>query len=251
MWSAFGSLWDCFPTGRHYPGIAHLLADTVREVVGLAEEFDGGAPWHDIPIAVIDFETTGLDPAHDYILEAGVVLFDRGEVLSRHQWLIRPPIPVPEESQAVHGISNEDLKDAPPFAEVREELLPVLRGRLPVAYNASFDRRFLLSEFARLPASSGAVPPALRDGVAWLDPLVWAREAFKYETGDRKLTTMCSKLGIEMGTAHRAADDATAAGKVLFALADHMPATYGELVRIQKQMEARQEAEFAVWRSRR
>lgn len=251
MRSAFGSLWDCFPTGRHYPGIAHLLAKTVQKVRGVAEEFDIATPWGDLPLAIIDFETTGLDPQLDHILEAGIVVFERGELVSRHQWLIRPPIPVSEESQAVHGISNDDLADAPPFHAVVDELVEHLRGRVPVAYNADFDRKFLHQEIRRLAAPPAPLPPALREGVTWIDPLVWAREAFQYEPGDRKLGTMCAKLGIDIGTAHRAADDAAATGKVLMKLAERMPKSYGELIRIQAQYSARQSAEQAVWRSRR
>ena len=251
MRSAFGSLWDCFPTGRHYPGIAHLLAGTVRGVQGLADEFDAAVPWRSLPLAVVDFETTGLDPSHDHILEVGVTLFDRGELASRHQWLVRPPIAVSEESQAVHGISNADLADAPAFAEVAPELFEVLRGRLPAAYNAGFDQRFLLAEVNRLGAGPSEPPPACRAGVVWIDPLVWVRELFQYEEGDRKLSSMCEKLGIDTGTSHRAADDATAAGRVLMALADRLPASYGELIRIQRQYEAQQDASLAVWRSRR
>src|SRR5262245_27355291 len=50
----------CFPTGRHYAGIAHLLRAVVR---GLAEDLAAAeAPWDGVPIAVLDVETTGRDP---------------------------------------------------------------------------------------------------------------------------------------------------------------------------------------------
>ena len=196
------------------------------------------------------FETTGLDPAQDRVLEMGVVLFDRGELTARHNWLINPTIPVPEESRKVHGISDEDLRDAPRFEQVADEIVSLLEGRLPVAYNASFDRRFFHAEFARM-SSKTATAPALRDDVVWVDPLVWVRELFKYDDGSRKLTDVCERLGIEIGQAHRAADDAAATGRVLFAVAKDLPPSYGELIRIQRQYEAQQDAEFVSWRPRR
>lgn len=48
----------CFPTGRHYPAIAHLLR---TRVAGLAEEIDAMSPWVDLPVVMIDVETTGRD----------------------------------------------------------------------------------------------------------------------------------------------------------------------------------------------
>ena len=250
MRAGYGSLWDCFPTGRHYPGIAHLIARTVQVVRGVAKEFETTADWRELPLAVVDFETTGLDPTQDRVLEMGIVLFDGGQLTSRHNWLINPTIPVPEESRKVHGISDEDLRDAPRFEQVAGEIVGLLEGRLPVAYNATFDQRFFHAEFERLGKGEGG-SPALRNDVVWVDPLVWVRELFKYDDGGRKLTDVCERLGIEIGQAHRAADDATATGRVLFAIANDLPPSYGELIRIQRQYEAQQEAEFVSWRPRR
>ena len=59
----------CFPTGRHYPGIADAIADAIAEVAGLCAEHDPSVDWRRIPIAVIDFETTGTSPTDDRIVE--------------------------------------------------------------------------------------------------------------------------------------------------------------------------------------
>ncbi|MCA9600581.1 MAG: 3'-5' exonuclease, partial [Myxococcales bacterium] len=84
----------------------------------------------------------------------------------------------------------------------------------------------------------------------WIDPLVWVRELQKYEKG-KKLTDVCARMGIPLEQAHRASGDAEATGKVLLALAKDLPATYGELIRIQTQYAAKQESEFQAWKSRR
>jgi len=241
----------CFPTGRHYPGIADRIARAVVDVKGLAEELDPAVAWARVPLCVIDFETTGLDPERDRILEAGVVCFDRGEIRARHNFLINPGIPVPEEARKVHGITDEELAAAPRFEEVAHEIAGLLAGRLPVAYNAGFDRKFLHAEFRRFGAVLDVrTPPALREDVVWVDPLVWVRELHKYEKG-KKLTDVCERLGIPLEQAHRAAGDAEATGHVLMAFAKDMPETYGELIRIQTLYEAQQEAELVTWRSRR
>jgi len=243
----------CFPTGRHYPGLAEAIAEVATaSVVGLAREFAAQAVWATAPLAVIDFETTGLDPNVDRIIEVGIVTFDGGTLRERHNWLVNPGIPVPEEARNVHGITDQELAAAAPFEEVFAEMISRLAGRMPVAYNADFDRRFLHAEAARVAFDHGGEPPpALRDEVSWLDPLVWVRELQKAEKG-KKLTDACARLGIALEQAHRAAGDAEAAGRVLLALAPQMPRTYGELIRIQTQYAARQDVDIAaLWRSRR
>lgn len=241
---------SCFPTGRYYPGIADLLARAVRNVEGVAKELEASAPWATMPMAVVDFETTGLDPAVDRVIEVGVVFIDAGMVSERHDELVNPGIPVPEEARAVHGIGDEELADAPRFAEVVDKLRGLLRGRIPVAYNAGFDRRFLEAELARLGPPADDEPPAFRKGVDWIDPLVWVRELQPHEKS-HKLGDVCARMEVPLVQAHRAAGDAEATGKVLLGLSAKMPRTYGELVRLQRQASARHEADMAVWRNRR
>lgn len=240
----------CFPTGRHYPGIADLIAEAIQNVEGLCHEFEPGSSWEDIPFVVVDFETTGRDPETDRVIEIGLVTFTEGKAAHRESLLVNPGIPVPEESRAVHGITDEELAGAPDFPNVMPRVLEVLQGKLPVAYNASFDRRFLLAEMARA-APQGMtpadMPPATRNDVAWVDPLVWAREILK-ELQSRRLGDVAKHLGIPLEQAHRAAGDAEATGRVLLALAPQMPRVYGELIRLQKRYAAFQDAELAAWK---
>lgn len=242
----------CFPTGRHYPGIADLIARTVSAVQGLSAHLDASESWAEQKLAVIDFETTGLSPEQDRIIEVGVVCFERGELTALKNWLCNPGIPIPEEARAVHNISDEDLKDAPSFAQILPELQALTNDHLPIAYNALFDRRFLHAELARSGWSAGAdpAPAAFLPEVTWVDPLVWVRELHKDERGYR-LADVCARLGIALDNAHRAASDAEATGRVLLAVAPRMPATYGELIRIQTQYAARQDVDIAInWRRR-
>lgn len=242
----------CFPTGRHYPGIAERIAAVVTVVRGLASEHAGTTEWARCSFAVIDFETTGLDHETDRVLEMGIVCFDGGELTGRHNFLIDPGIPVPEEARKVHGITDDELANAPRFEELYFEIAGLLAGRVPVAYNAGFDKKFLMAECRRCAhlALSMPLPPAFREDVEWIDPLVWVRELHKYEKG-KKLVDVCERLGVSLEQAHRAAGDAEATGHVLLSLARDMPRTYAELIRIQGQYAAHQDVDTITWRSRR
>src|SRR6476469_3368422 len=91
----------CFPTGRHYPGIADLIAQTVIDIEGLAAQVAASEAWADQKLAIIDFETTGLSPEQDRVIEIGVVCFENGELSALKNWLCNPGIPIPEEARAV------------------------------------------------------------------------------------------------------------------------------------------------------
>ncbi len=223
----------CFPTGRHYPGIAHLVR--VR-AVGVAEEFEAEAPWLDCDIACIDTETTGRDPDRDRLIEIAVIRGRGGQIIARSSWLVDPGVPIPEESAAVHGIRDADVAGKPAFGDVLADVLAALEGAIPAAYNASFDKSFLLAELSRL-QTPARLPPALRREVEWLDPLVFAREIYREEQS-RALGEVAARLGIELEQAHRATADAEAALQVLYALGkdQRLPRTYAALLQEQRRL---------------
>lgn len=238
----------CFPTGRHYPGIAHLIR--IR-AVGVASEIDAETPWVDAPIAFIDTETTGRDPNLDRVVEVGIVLGVSGAVRTRKSWLVNPGIPIPEESASVHGIRDADVAGKPALAAVMPEILAALEGAVPAAYNAEFDRAFLRVELGRTNLGGAGVklPPAFRREVEWLDPLVFAREIYKDEQS-RALGEMAARLGITLERAHRATDDAEAALMVLYALAKdpRLPKGYAALLQEQRRLGRLFEEARRFWR---
>ncbi len=247
--SARGEICGCFPTGRHYAGIAHLMR---LRVLGAAEEVAADAPWMDQLIALVDTETTGRDPAVDRVVEIGVILGRGGEIIARHGWLVNPERPIPEEVSKIHGITDDAVRDAPTFRQIAPELLELLAGALPAAYNARFDRAFLLEEMRRVGVDAGpSQPPSLRHSVDWLDPLVWARLIHKEEKS-RALGDVAARLGVALDNAHRATDDAEAALRVLYAFASdaRVPVAYGGLVQEQRRLAREQEEEARAWRGR-
>lgn len=239
----------CFPTGRHYPGIAHLLRAVTR---GLVEELPAEGTWAELPIALVDVETTGRDASLDCVVEVGIAICRGGEVVERKNWLVNPGRPIPKEASDVHHITDEDVKDAPLFEAVAREIAAALAGCVPAAYNASFDRAFLGGEMSRAGVmGEGALPPALRRNVEWVDPLVWARELQQGERS-RALGEVAARLGIALENAHRAADDAEAALRVMLALGRdvRVPRTYASMVQEQRRLAMAQadERRLNKWR---
>jgi DNA polymerase-3 subunit epsilon len=231
----------CFPTGRHYAGIAHLLRAVTR---GLLRELSAEAEWAELPIALIDVETTGKDASIDRVVEVGIAIARQGAIIECKNWLVNPGRPIPKEASDVHKISDDDVKDAPPFETVAGEIAALLEGCIPAAYNAAFDRAFLGAELAR---AGLAVPK----DIEWLDPLVWARELQQGEKS-RALGEVAARLGIALDNAHRASADAEAALKVLFALGRdvRVPRSYAALVQEQRRLAMAQADERRLkWRA--
>jgi len=236
----------CFPTGRHYPGIAHLLKVAIR---GLAEGIAPDAPWQEIDVALLDVETTGRDASVDRVVEVGIVVGRHGDVVAKYNWLIDPGIPIPAEVSAIHHITDDMVAGKPRFEAIASEIAQALRGCVPAAYNALFDRAFMMSEFARAKADTTGVPALTKD-VEWIDPLVWARDIQQGEKS-RSLGDVAARLGVSLENAHRAQDDAEAALRVLYALGrdPRVPRAYGAMVQEQRRLSQVQADARRMWRS--
>jgi DNA polymerase III subunit epsilon len=245
---ALGDLDTCFPSGRHYPGIAHLLRVAAA---GLVDEFSGDVQLSEVTFVCIDTETTGRDPNVDRVVEIACVRWVNGAVSERKTWLVNPGRPIPEEARAIHGIDDDAVRDAPKFEGVMAEVLVALEGAVPVAYNAEFDRDFLHAELTRVGHADSKAAPAVRKGVEWIDPLVWARALFREERSN-SLGEVCERLGIVLDKAHRAENDAEAAMSVLHTLAKdpRVPRTYAAFVQEQRRLGREIEEERLKWRGR-
>lgn len=101
-------------------------------------------------LAIFDIEATGLNVTQDRIVELAIIKIDpngnRSEFLRR----VNPEIPIPAEAEAIHGISNEDVKDAPTFKELLPELEVFLGDADFAGYNSNkFDLPMLAEELLR------------------------------------------------------------------------------------------------------
>lgn len=103
------------------------------------------------PLAVFDLEATGGNVANDRIVEIYVLkVHPDGKEESFHT-RINPRIPIPPEITDIHGITNEDVKDAPTFLKVAFEIEAFLEDCDLAGYNSNrFDIPLLLEEFYRV-----------------------------------------------------------------------------------------------------
>jgi len=110
------------------------------------------------PLAFFDLETTGVNVASDRIVEIAILkIHPDGRIEKRpdpstgtERFLINPEIPIPAETTAIHGISDEDVKDAPTFREVASKLFKFIYDCDLAGYNSNkFDVPILAEEFLR------------------------------------------------------------------------------------------------------
>lgn len=154
------------------------------------------------PLVAFDTETTGLDAANDYVIEIAAARFDRnGFIGDGFSEMIKPPVHIPPIVTQINGITDDDVRDAPPAAEVLPRFLEYIKGKVLVAHNAGFDLAFVGQELAR----AGLPPLAGRA----CDTLTMARRIWhELGKGGYKLDTLAMKCGIDKGQSHRALDDA-------------------------------------------
>ena len=107
-------------------------------------------------LAFVDLETTGTLAAADAITEVGIVRVDAdpdasGEPrVSEWSTLVNPGLPIPPEIQALTGITDSMVRDAPSFNRIADEVAARIAGAVLVAHNARFDYGFLKHAFARI-----------------------------------------------------------------------------------------------------
>lgn len=102
------------------------------------------------PLAFFDLETTGVNVSRDRIVQIGILKVYPDETLEQYNQLINPGIPIPEETSAIHGITDADVADKPSFKEIGAELVKMLAGCDLGGYNSNkFDIPLLMEEFLR------------------------------------------------------------------------------------------------------
>ncbi len=103
------------------------------------------------PIAFIDLETTGINVTTDRIVELSVLKISPS---GKEEWMttrVNPEIPIPPKTTAIHGITDQDVLNAPTFREVGKKLAVFLEGCDLAGYNAvKFDIPVLAEEFLRV-----------------------------------------------------------------------------------------------------
>ena len=169
---------------------------------------------------VLDTATTGL-PDHEDFQVVEVAAVDKTGAVVFHS-LIKPDIPMPAGASEVNGLTNEDLKDAPSFAEIWPALSELLAHYELWTYNADFDRDAILASAERFKVD---IPKPIKSPKRWhCLMLEFARYHGEYSEywGNDKWQTLyaaCHELEVEDSGYHRARGDALNALGVMKALA--------------------------------
>ena len=102
------------------------------------------------PIVFFDLETTGVNAIHDRIVEISYIkVFPDGNEESK-TLRINPERHIPEQSSAIHGIYDEDVKDCPPFKQVERDIAAIFVNSDIAGFNSNyFDVPMLVEEMLR------------------------------------------------------------------------------------------------------
>lgn len=175
-------------------------------------------------IGVFDLETTGIDVSTARVVTAAVCLVGPdGQVERSLGWLADPGVEIPEQAEAVHGISTARARaEGRPAAEVVAEIIDALRALLTaglpiVVYNAPYDFSLLHEEALRYGIEPLPSPSPI------IDPLVIDKAVDRFRKGKRTLEAAAVHYGVVLSDAHDAAADAVAAGRVAQAIAARYP----------------------------
>src|SRR5918992_1111604 len=152
------------------------------------------------PLAIVDVETTGSDPATDRVTEIAVLEANGFALTGQWSTLVNPGTPVPGAIQALTGITQDMVDCAPRFADVAAELYERLAGRVFVAHNARFDYGFLRREFERA---------GYRYLAKTLCTVRLSRRLYPGEAG-HDLDSLIERHGLDCEARHRALPDASA-----------------------------------------
>ena len=166
------------------------------------------------PIVFFDLETTGIDVSRDRIVEVCLIRLEPNGNRQSLTMRLNPERHIPEESSAVHGIYDEDVKDCPTFKEKAEELGRIFEGCDLAGFNSNkFDIPLLAEEF-------------IRAGVN-IDLSLTRRVDVQniYHKLERRTLIAAYKFycGKDLENAHSALADTEATLEVLEAQLDHYP----------------------------
>lgn len=155
-------------------------------------------PLSDVPLTVIDLETTGLKAWEQHrVIQLAVKKINDFTVIDSKNWYINPERSITPGSKAIHGISEKDVAGEPTFREIAPDLIDFIDDSVLVAHNAQFETRHLMKEFHE----NDITPP----DVFFIDTVELSRKALmlpKYN-----LDVLDGLLGLPNEATHGADDD--------------------------------------------
>ena len=161
-----------------------------------------------------DLETTGLYPIKDKIVEIGAVRFAGDKVTDTFHTLVNPGVLIPQEVIAIHGITDDMVRNAPLEKYAVEEFLKFASHDILIAHNVAFDAGFIMASVAqykiRTPDNS------------LIDTCELAKKFIK-GVENYKLVTLGRHLNIRQTGYHRAMADATVGMEVFRRIVSNLP----------------------------
>jgi DNA polymerase-3 subunit epsilon len=179
------------------------------------------ADWRTVEFTVLDFETTGTDPAREDIVSAGWVLVLGGEVrlASAVGRLVRPGKSMPEGSAVIHAITDDEAARGEPLADVLEDLLGALEGRVLVAHFAAAELGFLDAACRRCQGGGVRLPCV---DTMQLGSRALRRAGRELRPGDLRLDALRASQALPPHDAHDALGDAVATAELFLAQAEQL-----------------------------
>lgn len=120
----------------------------------------GSTPLSEVPLLALDIETTGLDPDMDGIVSVGLVPMTLQTVHASRarQWLLKPRVPLSDSAVKVHGITHQQLDQAPDLDDVLADILDSMSGHVMVVHCRQIERGFLDTALLRRLGETLAFP---------------------------------------------------------------------------------------------
>lgn len=206
-----------------------------------------------------DLETTGVDPENARIVSACVAVIDGTgfEPPAIREWFVNPGVEIPAEASAIHGITTERAcAEGMDPAVAMEEILCALEVDLSmgvplVIYNAPYDLTLFDRECRRHGVKTLTDDPVIMGEFPVIDPLVLDKHLDKFRKGKRTLEAACQHYGCALDGAHDSTQDALAAARVAWRIAQKYPAIAAmpldDLHEMQKIAKLAQDISFAEY----
>jgi DNA polymerase-3 subunit epsilon len=167
------------------------------------------------PLVFFDIESTGLDIVKDRIIDLSIIILFPDMSTEIFTYRFNPQIPIPAETTAIHGITNEDVKDSPIFSEKAVEIFEHFYGRDVAGYNSNyFDVPILVEHFLRTIRKT-----PFEDDTLFID----VNTIFKKKEERTLSAAVKFFLGEEHTEAHSSGADTLATLKVLLAQIKRYP----------------------------
>lgn len=180
--------------------------------------------------SVFDFETTGTSARTDKVIEIGIAKIRKGKITDTFQSFINPGRFVPYNITQITGITNDDVKDAPYFDEVINEIKSFVGDSILVAHNLGFDYSFLKNE-----CESAGIELPVNSAICTLK----ISKRLYPHLPSRSLGNLARSLKIRHRNVHRGLGDATATAKILVKMfkslrEEHGIETLSDLINFQR-----------------